>query len=59
MKKYVKNYDACSNETCESVLETVNLDSSYYDIESDSEDTYYTFDSLEEYREFLKKVGAD
>lgn len=60
MKRYVKRQPYEPNDLDKILTaESVDVNSETYDIESDSLDTYYSFTSLEEYRKFLKQVGAD
>ena len=70
MKKYLCSSD-CDYEELKriEVSESIEIDLDNYDMENDPEcifdidnaddDTSYSFDSMEEYRKFLKIVGAD
>lgn len=60
MKKYLRRPDYESNDIEKiRATESVEVDPDTYDDSNDSDDTYYSFDSLEEFRKFLKQVGAD
>ena len=70
MKRYIRKPD-CDIEEIERIeaSESIEVDLDTYDLENDpdgildidneDDDTCYTFDSMEEYRRFLKIVGAD
>lgn len=70
MKKYLRKSE-CDYEELKRIeaSESIEIDLDNYDVENDpddifdidnaDDDTCYSFDSMEEYRKFLKMVGAD
>ncbi len=70
MKRYIRKPD-CDYEELKRIeaSESIEIDLDNYDLENDPDGildieneydvTCYTFDSMEEYRKFLKMVGVD
>ena len=55
MKRYLRKSDYESGDVEKiRATESVEVDIETYDISNDSDDTYYSFDSLEEYRRWLQ-----
>ena len=55
MKRYLRKPDYESGDVEKiRTTESVEVDIETYDISNDSDDTYYSFDSLEEYRRWLQ-----
>lgn len=54
MKRYIRRRD-CDPEEIERIIatEAEEVDINTHDFSKDSDDTYYTFDSLEEFRRWL------
>lgn len=55
MKRYIKNadYDSDINDVVEAT-EAVEVDINTHDFSQDSDDTYYIFDIIEEFRQWLE-----
>lgn len=55
MKRYIKNadYDSDINDVVEAT-EAVEVDINTHDFSQDSDDTYYIFDTIEEFRRWLE-----
>jgi hypothetical protein len=60
MKKIIKHCECASEESrIIQATEIIEVDPDTYDISNDTDDVYYEFDSWEESRRFLKRIGAD
>lgn len=58
MKKLIRSEVEPIQQTINAAT-VVNIEDMTYDISKDSDDTCYTFESMEEYRAFLKQIDAD